>query len=153
MLRVPGSKVKYFRDKTPQVLNVIAVLGFVYCGILLVLAAFQDYILRILPYSQHFWARYSRILLLQCTRSILGFDSPEYSVLKVFKGSVPLIRCVLAVFRHLVLLIRSIFGVFQDFILRGAVILAVFQGCILRGTAGEEYYSEHFTRMLKYFGV
>ena len=41
-------------------------LGFVYCGILLVLAVFQDYVLRILPYCHTrsiFWVRYSGILL------------------------------------------------------------------------------------------
>ena len=38
-------------------------LGFVYCGILLVLAVFQDSVLRILPFSMYFAIRYSGILL------------------------------------------------------------------------------------------
>ena len=46
MLRVPGSKVRYFMHSQ--------YLGFVYCGIPLVLAVFPDSVLRILPYSQYF---------------------------------------------------------------------------------------------------
>ena len=95
-----------------------------YCGILLVLAVFQDSVLRTLPYSQYFGVWYSEILL------YLKYFGVRYSgiifVLEVFKDPVLLILRVLAVFRHLVLLILSILGVFRDFILRGAVILSYF---------------------------
>ena len=66
MFRVPGSKAKYFSVEYFRYFMYSQHLGFVYCGILLVLAVFQDYVLRILPYCHTrsiFWVRYSGILL------------------------------------------------------------------------------------------
>ena len=60
-----------------------------YCGILLVLAVFQDSVLRILPYSQYFGTRYSGLQL------YLKYFGVRYSgilsVLEVFKDPVLLI--------------------------------------------------------------
>ena len=77
MLRVPinRSKVKYFKEKILQVLHV-QYLGFVFCGILLVLAVFQDSVCEychtcrilgvrcsgILLYLKYLGVRYSGIL-------------------------------------------------------------------------------------------
>ena len=61
-------------------------LVFAYCGIQLVLAVFQDSVLRILPYSQYFEVRYSGILLYL---KYFGVRSSQIlSVLIVFKDSV-----------------------------------------------------------------
>ena len=64
-------------------------LGFVYCGILLVLAVFQDSVLRILPYSQYFGVRYSGILLYLKYSGVR--HSGILSVLEVFKDPILLI--------------------------------------------------------------
>ena len=49
-LRVPGGKVNDFSMYSQY-------LGFLYCGISIVLAVFEDSVLRILPYSQLFGVR------------------------------------------------------------------------------------------------
>ena len=86
-------------------------LAFVYYEILLALQVFQDYVLRILPYSQYFGIGYSGILL------YLKYFGVRYSgihsVLGVWRDYVLHVLWVSAVFRHLVPLILSILGVFQ----------------------------------------
>ena len=65
-------------------------LGFVYCGILIVLAVFQDSVLRILPCSQYFGVQYYCGILQY--RKYFGVRySGILSVLEVFRVPVLLV--------------------------------------------------------------
>ena len=58
MLPVPGTKVKYYRQKILQVLRALAVFRVYVLRILRVLTVFRGSLLRILPDSQYFGIRY-----------------------------------------------------------------------------------------------
>ena len=92
MLLVPGTRVKYFREKIMQVLCALAVFRVYVPRILRVLAVFRGPAPRILPDSQYFGDRY-------CGYSLY---------FQVFRGSVQRVLQVLAVFRALVLLIQRV---------------------------------------------
>ena len=79
MLRVAGNtcKCKVFSREILQVLHVLAVfgLGLLRDTAIVVLAVFQESILRILPYSQY--SGFNAVDYFFCARSILGFDTLE----------------------------------------------------------------------------
>ena len=153
MLRIPGSKVKYFlfARKYFRYFMYSQYLGFVYCGILLVLAVFQDSVLRILPFSMYFAIRYSGILL------YLKYFGVRYSgilsALEVFKDPALLIllstRIISAFSNANAFNTRTISGFHT---VRGSNTRSI-SGFYTARYCWLEYYSEYLTRMLKSFGV
>ena len=135
-------------------------LGFVYCGILLVLAVRQGYLLRILlrilPFSQYFGVGYSGILsalevfkdpgllMLLSTRSISAFSTAiTFNTREYFRISYCEVQEYSQYFRVLyseVLLVRVLLGVFYSNaeVFRGLIlsILRVLPSILDFGAAG-----------------
>ena len=153
MLRVPWSKVTSIGDKLLQVLRVLGV--------------FQGSILRDTARTRSISGMIT--LNTACTRSILGFDTLKYCctpsilVFNTLEYSLYLNWSIWGSFTAPTLSTRStwafhtaktsIVGVFQGFIFRGMSSTRSNSVFYTPRYSGLKYYSEYFTRMMKYSWV
>ena len=137
MLRVPWSEVTRIRDKLLQILRVLGV--------------FQGSILRDTAHTRSISGMITHNTA--CTRSILGFDSLKYCCTQSILGFITLEYSLYL--KYVGILHCSCFT-FSEYLgisyCKNSKTRSI-SGFYTPRYSGLEYYSEYFTRMMRYSGV